>query len=139
MQELRGCRALSDARRRTGPAQEQPTAGLAARLEAHGRREADGRLQRLAMLGRDLRAGQPGVEQDRQVLRILLLELLDHRLADPGRGPPVDPPRAVPGAIVPQAVVLLLLRGAVVSAALPGLGRFAVEPVPLPGQSADRR
>ena len=40
---------------------------------------------------------QPGVNQDCHVLFVLLLEFLDHQFAALRRGPPVDPPRAIPG------------------------------------------
>ncbi len=100
---------------------------MPAGLQADRRGELDRLLQRLALLGRDLGPGQPGVEQDRQVLLVLLLELLDHRLAEPGRGPPVDPARAVAGPVVAQAVVLLLLRRAVVPLAAAGLARLALD------------
>ena len=116
--------------RRAGPAQEQAAALAPAGLQADRRGELDRLLQRLALLGRDLAPRQPGVEQDRQVLLVLLLELLDHRLAEPRRGPPVDPARAVAGAVVAQAVILLLLRRAVVPLAAAGLGRLALDQVP---------
>ena len=130
---------LADAGRRPGPAQEQPTALLPARLQADRRGEPDRLLQRLALFGRHLGPRQPGVEQDRQVLLVLLLELLDHRLAEPGRGPPVDPARAVAGPVVAQAVIFLLLGRAVVPLPAPGLRRLALDQVPAPGQLADRR
>ena len=94
---------------------------MAAGLQADRRGEPDRLLQRLALLGRHLGPGEPRVEQDGQVLLVLLLELLDHRLAEPRRGPPVDPARAVAGPVVAQAVVFLLLRRAVVPLAAPGL------------------
>ena len=54
---------------------------MPAGLQADRRGERDGLLDRLALLGRRLRPRQPGVDQDRQVLLVLLLEFLDHQLA----------------------------------------------------------
>ena len=82
-------------------------------------------------------ARQPRVDQDGQVLLVLLLEFLDHQLAAPGRRPPVDPARAVAGAIVAQAVVFHLLRRAVVPLAAAVLGRLTLHLKPAARETPD--
>src|SRR5262245_57663972 len=106
---------MTHAGARSRPTQHQPAAMVPAGLEADRGGERDHLLHALALLVRRLAARQPGVDQDRQVLLILLLEFLDHELAAPGRGPPVDPPRAIPGPVIAQPVVFDLLRRAVVA------------------------
>ncbi len=87
--------------------------------------------------GAGLGARQPGIDQDGQVLLVLLLELLDHQLAAPGRRPPVDPARAVARAVIAQPVVFHLLRRAVVPLAAPVFGRLPLHLKPAAGQMAD--
>ena len=120
-----------------GPAQDEPAALVPAGLQAERRRERDRLLERLALFGRGLGPRQPGIDQDRQVLLVLLLEFLDHQLAAAGRRPPVDPPRAVAGAVIAQSMVFHLLRRAVVPLAAPVLGRLPLHLEPAPGQLAD--
>ena len=139
VEQLDRRRALADpgGRARSSPARSRRP-GEPAGLQADRRGEPDHLLERLALLGRDLGPRQPRVEQERQVLLVLLLELLDHRLAEPRGGPPVDPARAVAGPVVAQAVILLLLRER--SCRWPRGSRSpALEQVPAPGELAHRR
>src|SRR6185312_3661842 len=79
-----------------------------------------------------------GIEQDRQVLLMLLLELLDHRLTQPRRGPPVDPSRAIARPVVSQAVIFLLLGRDIMASPSSSLARFAIDMLPAPGELAAR-
>ena len=139
VEELDRRRALAGPPAGPGPAQEEPPPLVAAGLQAERRRERDRLLEGLALLGGHLGPGQPGVDQDRQVLLVLLLELLDHQLAAPGRGPPVDPARAVArsgnraGRDIPPA-------GPSGRAAGPGGSRSPAAGLePAPGELADPR
>ena len=137
VQELDRGRALPHARRRPGPAQNEPAPLVPAGLQAERRRERDRLFQRFPLFGRRLGARQPGIDQDGQVLLVLLLELLDHQLAAAGRRPPVDPARAVAGAIIAQPVVFHLLRRTVMPLAAPVFGRLPLHLEPAPRQMAD--
>src|SRR5580698_8370279 len=95
---------------------------MAARLQTQGSRERDRLLQGLALFGRGLGTRQPGINQDRQVLLILLLELFDHQLAAPRRRAPVDPTWAVARTVIAQAVIFNLHGRAVVPLAAAVLG-----------------
>ena len=120
VQELDRSRALPDARGRAGPAQDEPAPLVPAGLQAERRRERDRLLDGFPLLGGRLGARQPRIDQDRQVLLVLLLELLDHQLAAAGRRPPVDPPRAVARAVIAQPMVFHLLRRTVMPLARAG-------------------
>src|SRR6185312_1282158 len=125
------------ARGRARPAQQEPTPLVPARLEADGRREGDHLFHGLSLLVRRLAARQPRVDEDGQVLLVLLLEFLDHQLAAPGRRPPVDPPRAIAGAVIAQAVVFHLLRRAIVALAAAMFAGLALDQEPAAGQLPD--
>src|SRR5262249_25151366 len=121
------------------PAQKEPPAVMPARFEADGRGELDDPLECVALLGRDLAPREPRVEQNGQVLLVLLFELLDHRLSEPRRGPPVDPPRAVAGRILAGAVISLRRGRPVGALAGMSLRGLPLQELPPPRELADPR
>ena len=112
---------------------------MSAGLQADGRRERDRLLDGLALLGRCLRPRQPRVDQDRQVLLVLLLELLDHQLVALCRRPPVDPALTIAGPIIAKAMILHLLRRLIMPLSPTILGRLSLDQEPASGELADLR
>ena len=139
MEELHGGRTMPDAGCRAGPAQDQTPPLVSAGLQADGRRERDRLLDGLALLGRRLGPRQPGVDEDRQILLVLLLELLDHQFIALRRRPPVDPALTIAGSIIAKAVILHLLRGLIVPLSPTILGRLSLDQEPASGELADLR
>src|SRR5262249_51831692 len=99
--------------------------------------EGDRQLDGFSLLRARLASWKPGVDQDREVLFVLVLELLDHQLAATCRRAPMDPPWAVAGAIIPKPMVFDLLGRPVMTLALAALCRLALKLKPATGQMSD--
>src|SRR5262249_35916155 len=127
-------RPMTDSGARSRPTQHQPAAMVPAGLEADRGGKGNHLLHTLALLVRRLAAREPGGDQERQVLFVLLLEFLHHELAAPGRGPPVHPPRAIPGPVIAQPMVFDLLRRAVVALPAAVLSGLALDQEPAAAQ-----
>jgi hypothetical protein len=137
VEELYGGRTMAETGHEAGPAQQDTAALMSTGLKADRGGEANHLFEDFALIRGDLGAREPRINEEGQVLVILVLELLHHRLAEASGGAPVDPARGISGPVFTEAVIVLLPHGAIGSATAASFGGFPKQLIPAPGDPAD--